>query len=728
MLLAENYILDHISGAENRSPTPGRLRSFIEALFLLSRRQTLSSFDLFPLWLLLFFPLALFAASSIQAAPAWPAKVLAVPPHFSGELSLDGFAEAAVGETNETTLSDMLGTRSGNFKPIAGHDFNMGFVQQSGWMRFAIRLADGRDAAQETLLLSLLPNFTDILNVFVAVDRPGLTAENFIRFDMGDHEPLPPYSLTGLDNIIPLTISSGDTLLVYVRAANIDSTLNLSARIFSPNDYDARSTVGPLVVGLWFGGMAILVIIQIVFFCLDRREFYLLLGLNIFGTILIYFGGLGLSRIFLFPAGGVGNDLFIGITDWLGLTAGALSIASVLDLRSRYPRLNHVFLLAALIGLLGVFFVLIGHNKLYTPIAGITIVVIATAAFLVTAIDFRAAKEIEGGLKLAAFALLWIGLFLTLGQRHGVIPLPNWVAQSYGLVSIVHFVLLTGSLAVRLRKAESAGRAADRRAVEAATAARKWASELVVERTAELVEARRMAELALQSELDAQAHQVRFMEVISHEYRTPLAIIRSNIESVRFTLPSNDDDNRARLERAAQGITRLVEVVEINLARSRMQGVSFKPRMERLSVSGLIDATLEHARDLLQGAKIRDEVSASARDAEIVGDNDMLILALINLLENAAKFSPSDRSVQLSVARNEDTVVVSVRDWGIGIPDEELELVKERATRGSNAAHIEGTGMGLSLVSRITAAHDGCFTLENAAGRGAVASIFLPSA
>lgn len=631
-----------------------------------------------------------------------------------------------MGETNDTTLSDMLDARGGNFKLIGGHDFNRGFVQQSGWMRFAIRSADDADAEPQTVHLSLLPNFTDILDVFVAVDRPGLGAENFARFDMGDHAPLSPHGITGLDNVLPLTISRGETLLVYVRAANIDQTLNLSVRLFSPDNYETRSTVGPLVIGLWFGGMAVLVIIQVVFFCLDRREFYLLLGLNISGTILIYFGGLGLSRIFLFPGGGIGNDLFIGITDWLGLTAGALSIASVLDLRSRYPRLNRVFLVAALIGLLGVFFVLIGHNKIYTPLAGITITVIATAAFIVAVIDFRAAKEMEEGLKLAAFALLWVGLFLTLGQRHGVIPLPNWVAQSYGLVSIFHFVLLTGSLAVRLRKAESAGREADRRAVEAATAARKWASELVVERTAELVEARRVAEVALQSELDAQAHQVRFMEVISHEYRTPLAIIRSNIESVRFTLPSGDTDNHARLERAAQGITRLVEVVEINLTRSRMQGVSFKPRMERISVAKLVDATLSHARDLLQGAEIGHEVSASTGDADILGDSDMLMLALINLLENGAKFSSTDRSIRLSVAREDDTVVISVRDRGIGIPEEELELVKERATRGSNAAHIEGTGMGLSLVSRIAAAHDGCFTLANASGGGVVASIFLP--
>jgi signal transduction histidine kinase len=669
------------------------------------------------------------AVSSVKAAgpSSWPQTIIEVPEHFRGALTMDGSIEAAVNESNATTLSEMLHQRSGDFQPINGHDFNLGFVRTSGWMRFAIRRSTNSVDPAQNVLLSLLPNMTNFIDVYVAADKPGLEAADFRKFQMGEHAPLLPTGFNGLDNILHLQLPLGETLVIYVRAANIDSTLNLSAALYSTEGYDERVTTSSLIFGVWLGGMAILIVVQLLFFCLDPRPLYGLLALYIFFTTMVYFAGLGLSRLFLFPSGGIGNDLFIGIADWLGLCTGALCVASILELRRRFPRLDLFYRLVAASGIVGVGLVLAGHNHWFTPVAGPSILAITTFAVIVATGDFWRSRRAEEGLKLAAFFLLWAGLLLTNGQRYGVVPLPNWVAKSYGTTSIIYFILLTGSLAVRLRRAEAASRDADHRAVEAASAAEAWANRLVVERTTELVDAKRVAENALQSELDAQKRQVRFMEVISHQYRTPLAVVRSNLESVKFTLPIDDTPNHQRLERAGQGIARLVEVLEVNLARSLLQGSSFNPSMTRLLIAEVLDEAILRARDLFPTADIQPVISSEFSVREIDADREMLVLALINLLENGIKFSTADTPyIAVDTHCEGDLAVISIRDFGIGIPADELHSIKALKIRGSNAAHIEGTGTGLSLVGRITAVHGGDFALSNAANGGVVAEIRLP--
>ena len=229
------------------------------------------------------------------------------------------------------------------------------------------------------------------------------------------------------------------------------------------------------------------------------------------------------------------------------------------------------------------------------------------------------------------------------------------------------------------------------------------------------------------AELLAQQRQVRFMEVISHQYRTPLASIRSNVDSIGLSLPAADRDNRARIDRIRRGILRLVETLEINLARSRLQGTRFAPSLERIGVADFVEAVAARARDFLQG-EIIVEVSPLAADAHIVADSEMLAIALLNLLENAVKFTAEAGAapVRLVCSIDDDRAILSVRDRGIGIPADEIAAVLVRSVRASNAGSVEGSGIGLSLVSRIVAAHRGLFRIESTPELGTVATIETP--
>lgn len=673
---------------------------------------------------------SIFAAlTSVTAAESGfnSPRAITLSPDPEAAVKFDGYLDRSIDSTGEATLADMLTSRRDTFSPVSGRDTNLGYTESAVWLRFALKLP-AEATKPRTLLLSLTPNFTDVLDVYTAQGQPDLSAADFRRSEMGDHAPTLTSEFTGLDNVLPLIVSPGSPTFVYIRAASVNSSINISLSVYSPIKFGTKTTVDNLVRGFWFGGMTILMIIQIVFFCFERRPFYVFLALNILGATLVYFGNLGLSSLLFFPNGGFGNDYFTGLSAWLGLSAGAVSVASILELRPRSPWLYRTFIVGAAVGLVGIPFVLLDQNRVFAPIASLVIFALTSTAAFVALRDFTKFRDAETGLRATAFLLLWAGLILTSAQRLAIFSLPNWLAHSYAATGICHFILLTGSLAVRLRDAENRNRENDRRAIVISQAAERRAQETVVQKTQELVAAKKTAEDALKAELEAQARQVRFMEVISHQYRTPLAAIRSNVDSIRISLGKTDAGNLERVERTRQGIARLVEVLEVNLSRSRLQGSFFQPKLIPQPIAKVVETSRDRARDLTQ-AEISLVVSCEAGSVDVLADTEMLSIAILNLIENAVKFSAgtTDPTIQIRVSVIDDLVLVEVEDNGIGIPFDEREAVLRKGVRASNASHIQGTGTGLALVSRIAEAHSGSLTLSSSEkGVGTVALLVLP--
>ena len=112
----------------------------------------------------------------------------------------------------------------------------------------------------------------------------------------------------------------------------------------------------------------------------------------------------------------------------------------------------------------------------------------------------------------------------------------------------------------------------------------------------------------------------------------------------------------------------------------------------------------------------------------IVGDRDLLVLAMYNLVENALKFTSAQESVEVRAMEDGKAVVMEVADSGAGIPPEDLPKIFEELYRGSNARGTEGSGLGLALVSRIVALHGGQIEVRSrqTEPRGTVFTIRLP--
>jgi two-component system sensor histidine kinase KdpD len=210
---------------------------------------------------------------------------------------------------------------------------------------------------------------------------------------------------------------------------------------------------------------------------------------------------------------------------------------------------------------------------------------------------------------------------------------------------------------------------------------------------------------------------------VSHELRTPIAAITGAASTLR-TLPVDQTGPRTTLageiQIAAERLNRLVENL---LDMSRLESGMLRLRREWTDVSDLVAVTVQRARPLLERHELLVDVAEGLPLVQL--DYVLVEQALVNLLHNAAVYTPADTRVRLQVFQDGDHLVLVVADRGPGLPTDALERVFDKFYRVQGAA-AGGTGLGLSIARGIVEAHGGTLTAENRARGGARFVIRLP--
>ncbi len=222
----------------------------------------------------------------------------------------------------------------------------------------------------------------------------------------------------------------------------------------------------------------------------------------------------------------------------------------------------------------------------------------------------------------------------------------------------------------------------------------------------------------------------RFTADASHELKTPLAVMRADLERAMSPTTSPDEEAVA-MEEALEQVSRMANLVDSLLTLARADEGRFDLFREPVQMAPLLREVVETAR--LLGEESGLVIDASViEEAEVLGDLTRLRQLLLNLVTNAIKYTPPNGRVTISLVRGEEVVSLTVEDTGIGISAIDLPFVFERFWRAdrvrSRSSERGGFGLGLAICQWIVQAHGGQLNVDSRLGRGSAFTVTLPLA
>jgi len=224
--------------------------------------------------------------------------------------------------------------------------------------------------------------------------------------------------------------------------------------------------------------------------------------------------------------------------------------------------------------------------------------------------------------------------------------------------------------------------------------------------------------------------QVRrdFVANVSHELRTPLAAIKSVIETLQSGAMEDSAIARDFLERADGEVDRLVQMVEELLELSRIESGELSMAREPVDLATAIQSAGDRLRPQAERAGVALSVAVGDDLPRVSGDRVSLERAIVNLINNAIKFTPEGGLVRITAQPSDSSVMIEVSDNGAGIEPTDLPRVFERFFKADRARRAGGTGLGLAVVKHTAEAHGGRVEAESTLGQGSTFRIWLPAA
>ena len=216
-----------------------------------------------------------------------------------------------------------------------------------------------------------------------------------------------------------------------------------------------------------------------------------------------------------------------------------------------------------------------------------------------------------------------------------------------------------------------------------------------------------------------------FISSLSHELRTPLTAIAGWTETL-LAYEDLDKETRKGMKIISRETKRLTEMVVELLDFNRIQDGRMTLNIQTADIRAEFEDTVYMYSSRLSQDQIALEYLDNDDDIpEIPCDPERLRQVFLNILDNAAKHGGEGKRSEASICSDEGEVVIRIRDFGPGIPGDEIPLVKKKFYKGSSKAR--GTGIGLAVCDEIVAMHNGTLTLENAEGGGTLVTVRLPA-
>ncbi len=234
------------------------------------------------------------------------------------------------------------------------------------------------------------------------------------------------------------------------------------------------------------------------------------------------------------------------------------------------------------------------------------------------------------------------------------------------------------------------------------------------------------AQKALEKERELNELKSKFVSIASHEFRTPLSTIMSSASLVsQYREKGEFDKIDKHTARIKSNVNHLTAILNDFLSLGKLEEGRVEINPGELDVPEFLHEIQEELKSTLKpGQKI--VVYTPAGNHVIKVDSRILRNILFNLISNASKYSDENKNIYVSLSRREDNIRISVKDEGIGVPEDDKKHMFDRFFRASNATNIQGTGLGLNIVKRYIDLLNGTIEFESEYGKGSTFTVEVP--
>jgi signal transduction histidine kinase len=220
-----------------------------------------------------------------------------------------------------------------------------------------------------------------------------------------------------------------------------------------------------------------------------------------------------------------------------------------------------------------------------------------------------------------------------------------------------------------------------------------------------------------------------FLNITSHELRTPISAIKGYIQMIlKEKLGEINDEQKKSLEIALRNANRLDNLIQDLLDISRLDSGRMKFIPEKTNINNMIKETVETMKTLADKKQIKINTMIDQNLPDLTIDGERIKQVIINLLNNAIKFSPNSSTIKIYVRKKQDEILVEIEDLGRGIPENQKDNIFDAfyQVKSNEDKKLGGVGLGLAISRGIILAHGGRIWIESTIGKGSKFTFTLP--
>lgn len=591
------------------------------------------------------------AQVAIDVSQITSERGLSVLPHAQWRYDATGLLNADAVWATDTPVPNGIDDMAWQ---TATQGLSLGYRSGALWVRFSLTASN-----EEDIWLQVNPTFLDQVTLYIRHDD-----DRVEQLASGDHVAISQRPLESRSIIFPLVIpSTGIDLLLRIQTT---SALTLNADLWQPDALYTSQLNTSLFYGVVFGLVVLAVMVSLLSgLWTQQGTFYSVAAyLLCFGWVIFTLNGFDLQ--YLFPEHPKLTDYTMGTASFSVAGFLLLFVRSYLQIGSLLPWLARVFDLCIAIAAIGFLTSAFGSYPTLAPM----FMLYALSVLLLTITTCIAMIRVQPNravLLLITFVPGMLAVLLQALRNLGYLPLNFWTTHLWPLSAMLQVPFTVLVVLLKLREDEQ---------------------QLLVEQ-------------------ERTADMRRFYNLMAHELRTPLAVLETALSNMQLQLADQQAALTPRLQRARVAVARLNNLVDNALAENRLSQLTQPLQHETIEMDALLHDVASLA---LTTDRHRLMVDNQLHQLNIDGDPRWLVLALLNLIDNAIKYSPEGGTVTLQVSGNGNAIHFAVQDEGIGVdPASEPRLI-ERFFRAANAqahTHISGLGIGLYLVSEVAQLHGG---------------------